>query len=224
MLPMSRGVAWNSFLALVPLAAAYAIATASRRVERSGRRAARLWLLPLGLVWLIFLPNTCYLMTEWRHFLFDPRFKAAREVVDPNSLGVVWVAFQAFCFLAYSGFGVLCFVLAIRPVGEVLRRWGLRPAWLAVPFFFATSLGVYLGLILRLNSWDLAVRPRYVVETAAWAVGNPPLLAVMIGFSLLLWVVYVAVDVWLAGLNARVSRMRTARLPLNSEKYRIVPR
>lgn len=224
MIGMLRGVFWNAFLALIPLAAGYGLDLASRRVDRSDGRLARLALGPLVLVWLAFLPNTCYLMTEWRHFLFDRRFVASRAAIDPNSIAVVRVAIQAACFLLYSGFGVACFALSIRPVGEALRRLRVNVAWLAAPFFFLTSLGVYLGLIVRLNSWDLVLRPRHVAQIAAGAMANPPLMVVMIGFALLLWLVYLAVDVWLVGFSARLARLRVMRLPLTSEKYRLVPR
>ena len=224
MFVMIRGASWNAFLALIPLVAAYAMALVARRAEKSGGRRSGLAIAVLGLVWLAFLPNTCYLMTEWRHFLFDARFKDAREAVDPNSLDVLRIALHAACFGLYSGFGVICFAMAIRPVGDVLRRRGLRPSRWAAPFFLATSLGVYLGLIARLNSWDLALRPAYVARVAAGAMLRPSLLAVVVAFAGLLWVAYLAVDVWIAGLNARMARSRMIRLPLHAEKYRIVPR
>ena len=73
-------------LAFVPVALAFGIAHGLRRdilrrdilrrdiLRRDILTARRirweLWL-PLLLVWLLFLPNTCYLLTEWRHYLCD---------------------------------------------------------------------------------------------------------------------------------------------------------
>jgi len=221
---MILGATWNAFLALIPLVAALILERVSFRFDRSSPRTSRLWLIPLGIVWLAFLPNTCYLMTEWRHFLFDAKFKAVRESVDPNSTAVLKVALHAACFLLYSGFGVICFVLAVRPVSELFRRWGLRPSRLAVPFFFATSLGVYLGLIVRLNSWDLAVRPGYVLRIALGTLVNPPLLVVLVGFAVVLWLMYLVMDIWMTGLEVKIRKTRASQVDLNSEKYRIVPR
>ncbi|UQE76924.1 DUF1361 domain-containing protein [Gordonia sp. PP30] len=65
----SRFLIWNLFLAWIPLAFALAFAVVRRRI----------WLLPLGLLWLAFLPNAPYLITDlvhlregydlWRHVL-----------------------------------------------------------------------------------------------------------------------------------------------------------
>ena len=57
-------VLWNLFLAVVPVLLAFAIARGVRR-ERAAGGAVR-WLLwgPLALLWLLFLPNSCELLTE----------------------------------------------------------------------------------------------------------------------------------------------------------------
>ncbi len=218
------GIGWNALLAMIPLVAAVLLDRISRRFDSASPRPSRLWMLPLGIVWLAFLPNTCYLMTEWRHFLFDERFVAARQSVDPNSIAVIRVVIHAACFLLYSGFGVVCFVMAIRPVSDMLARWGMRPYRLAVPFFLATSLGVYLGLIVRLNTWDLATRPGYVCKVALGAILNPRLMTIVIAYAIVLWLTYLATDVWLAGLSYRLRRPGNLKVGLNAEKYRIVPR
>jgi uncharacterized membrane protein len=74
-----------------------------------------------------------------------------------------------------------------------------------VPFFLLTSVGVYPGLILRLNSWDLADRPGYVWESWLQSVENPTVLKVVIVFAVLLWLLYWIGDVWVDGFRARVA-------------------
>ncbi len=64
----TRFLIWNLILAWIPMCAALAFAT-----------ARRIWLIPLGLLWLVFLPNSPYLVTDlvhlgdgvelWRHVL-----------------------------------------------------------------------------------------------------------------------------------------------------------
>src|SRR5688572_23652363 len=53
---------WNLFLAWVPMVLAGVI----WRVHRAGRKSLPV-LLPLGLLWLLFLPNAPYLLTEFIH-------------------------------------------------------------------------------------------------------------------------------------------------------------
>ena len=74
---------------------------------------------------------------------------------------------------------------------------------LAIPFFLLVSLGVYLGLIVRLNSWDLLSRPRYVADIALDAFTRPLLLKAIFVLAAFLWVLYVTVDIWLDGFQAR---------------------
>jgi uncharacterized membrane protein len=197
---------WNLFLAIVPVVAAYALAAVARRARIERRPVTAILAIPLGLVWLAFLPNTCYLMTEWRHFLFHPHFQAVRSATNPNDLGALRVVKQAAFFAAYSGFGVASFALAIRPVAQMLRNLEIRPWTFAVPFFVTVSLGVYIGLILRLNSWDLALRPRYVVILAASAMLRPALLAVILGYAAVLGLAYLFCDIWIEGLRIRLHR------------------
>ncbi len=136
---LSTWTLWNLFLAAIPVFMAQALAEAIRRARLEHRRSAYAAIVPLGLAWLAFLPNSCYLMTEWRHFLFNPYFQAVRDETNPNNLSALRVAKQAAFFVAYSGFGLACFALAIRPVGRSLDRWGIHPAKVAVPFFVLVS-------------------------------------------------------------------------------------
>ena len=195
---------WNLFLAAIPVFAAYGLVRVDRSVNGRRRNVS---LCLIGAVWMAFLPNSCYLMTEWRHFLFHPHFQAIRDVTNPNDLSVLRVLKQASFFVAYSGFGVLCFTLAIRPVSGLIERRGWRPLLLAIPFFFAVSLGVYLGLILRLNSWDLVTNPLGVVAASLRAILNPVLLLVMIAFAGFLAMLYVVCDIWFEGLAFRLSKV-----------------
>ncbi|MDB5350402.1 MAG: putative rane protein [Planctomycetota bacterium] len=208
---LSTWTLWNLFLAAVPVLLAQALARTARwaRVER--RRLALAAIVPLGLLWLAFLPNACYLMTEWRHFLFNPHFQAVRETTNPNDLSALRVAKQAAFLLAYSGFGMACFALSIRPIVRALKCWSIRPVRVAVPFFVLVSLGVYLGLIVRLNSWDLALRPTYVAFLALRALVHPTLLAVILGYAAVLAASYVFCDIWIDGLKLRMHRLRWAR-------------
>src|SRR5687767_11507135 len=52
---------WNLFLAWIPLLAAVGVYDAARR----GAKPARL--LPLAAIWLLFLPNAPYLLTDYVH-------------------------------------------------------------------------------------------------------------------------------------------------------------
>jgi len=210
---MLGGVSWNLLLAVVPVALAYTIAWGMGK-RGASRRIPLMLNLVLGAAWLAFLPNTCYLLTEWRHLVFDRRWDAqlasgAGYQAEMLSLAK-WVAF----YLLYSGTGVLLFTLAIRPIARALRSSGrpsLLVALVAPAFFFLVSLGVYMGLIVRLNSWDLITRPASVWTTLQDALTNNRLLGVIAIFALLLWVLYVLVDIWVDAVAARFRKPAPAR-------------
>ena len=200
---------WNMFLSFLPVAAGYLLEAGVRRYP-PGRREGRkglwiVWLL-LGGFWLAFLPNSCYLMTEWRHLLLDDVYIAMRSpgMAGPFALRVA--ALQGMIFLLYSAFGVICFGLAIRPIHRLLRQTRLPLFLPAALFFFLNSLGVYLGLILRLNSWNIVNHPARVLRDARSAVSEPSLLAFILGYAVLLWLLYVAIDIWADGFAQRFHR------------------
>lgn len=199
----NRFLLLNLFLAMIPVLAAYVLVRVDRL--KVGRRRT-VWLVILGTIWMAFLPNSCYLMTEWRHFLFNLYFQAVRDVTNPNDLSVLRVTKQAGFFLGYSGFGMLCFYLAIRPVAKLLKAHDFPVNRLGIPFFFLVSLGVYLGLILRLNSWDLLTHPWYVVHASILAMTNFALLCVISAFAGVLGLLFVVCDIWFDGLTLRLSR------------------
>lgn len=207
-----RWLCWNLFLAVVPVIAGGFLAAGLKTLRAKtgawkSQPGAWLGIMPAALVWFFFLPNTCYLLTEWRHFLFDAGPVALREGVAENPILKLAVAEQGLFFVTYSAVGVLCYALSIRLVAQALRHLRVPLLPLAAPFYLLMSLGVYMGLIVRLNSWDIVTRPGYVSSIAWRAVTSPLLLAVIIGFAALLWILYEIVDIWLEGVEWRLHRI-----------------
>jgi uncharacterized membrane protein len=151
---------WNLVLAWVPLVAALAL---------DDLRGAALWLqAPLLALWLAFFPNAPYLLTDLIHF-GHPHGNL------PSALAVAILALAAVAGLVI-GFSSL--TLVERGLRD---RFGVRPA-LAVSLLslVAASAGIYLGRVLRLNSWDLLARPREVlhaIEETLLSPGAHPLAA-----------------------------------------------
>lgn len=197
-------IVWNIFLAVIPVVIGYAIGIGAQAMTAKRHRVPWLaWALPM-VVWFAFIPNTCYLITEWRHFLFDPSLAPIRDWAEVSRLGQLEVARWGLWYLIYSGAGVLCFGLAIRPIAHLIQRAGWSSALLGVPFFLLTSLGVYMGLIERLNSWDVMRSPHRVLDVAVHALTTPLLLRIVVVFAVLLWLLYLIVDIWVDGFMARV--------------------
>jgi uncharacterized membrane protein len=198
---------WNLFLAAIPVGLAYLWTSCVQRYSLK-RKAGVPWFFwtPLILLWLAFLPNTCYLLTEWRHFLFDADFVELRGAAAGSRVLMLDVARQGLFFLLYSGFGILCFLFAIRPVELLLQKTTISKAVWMTPLFLLTSLGVYLGLILRFNSWDLITRPARIGHIILSTLSNPLLIKTILIFAVLLWLAYEIANIWADGLALRIKR------------------
>jgi uncharacterized membrane protein len=201
--------AWDVFLALVPVALAYLLVWLVQRQRRQPTVAQGLAAAATGVAWLAFLPNACYLLTEWRHFLGrlseQDLYGLYRATGDREPL--LHLLAYALFFTAFSGAGVLAFAAAIRPV-ERLVRGRLAAPWLWTSAFFGLmALGVYLGLVLRFNSWDLLHRPGAIAAAALSAVASTKL-SLIAGFAAFLWLVYRATDLFYDGLALRLAERR----------------
>lgn len=173
--PMFSFMAWNLFLAWCPVV----FAVIGLGLHRLG--VPFVLLAPVLLGWLLFLPNSPYLVTDLIHVRIS---REDLRVLDRAMLG----AFAA------SGVALGCGALLI--VHIILReRFGNVLAWLGISgACFASGAGIYLGRVLRLNSWDAITDPllvpRIMVSRLQDPLGNPALFAVVAGFAALLLVAY----------------------------------
>jgi uncharacterized membrane protein len=199
-------ILWNLFLAGIPVVLGYAIGVLGR--EATTYRRSWLWLLlaPVIVTWLIFLPNSCYLFTEPRHFFRAVERYGLWTRARHDPAAAMGLGLRAGVALLYSAAGALTFALAIRPVKAWIRSLGVPTAWGTPPFFMLVSLGVYLGLVVRFNSWDLITRPGDVLVTVAGVTDRPLLLATIIMFGLFLWLAYEVNDIWIDGFALRWAR------------------
>lgn len=136
---------WNLALAWVP----YLAALRAEHLQRTGARRWQVW--AWLLMWLAFLPNAPYIITDFIHFKHRP----------PVPLWVdLTLLFAAACT------GLVLGLLALHEVHRVLRRW-VWGAWSHVCILFSIGLsgfGVWLGRFQRWNSWDLVTRPLALLQ------------------------------------------------------------
>ena len=135
-------IAWDLFLAWVPLAAAVWL----EWHHRSHRQRNWLLLGALGILWLLFFPNAPYLVTEFVHL-------GAPEESDP----IWWCDLVVILLIAWNG--VLLGFASLYLVQLVVREHlGQAGSWLVAAGCLAlASLGISIGRFERLNSWDTLV-------------------------------------------------------------------
>lgn len=135
---------WNMILALIAYDSAVLTVIFNKQK----------WLYPLLLmVWLVFYPNTFYMLTDLVHMTW-----VGDALWNPVSMRL----FMA--FVPSILFGVYCGVESWNILRE---RWKLT-WWIdmlvVAALSYLSSLAIYIGRYDRLNSWDLVTRPQLVVQ------------------------------------------------------------
>jgi uncharacterized membrane protein len=171
---------WNLSLAWVPFLAALRLEFVEQR--KKGWLPILVWLC----IWLAFLPNAPYIITDLVHL-------KQRAPVP------FW--YDLVLFYTTASTGLALGLVSIRIVQELIaRRFNPAAGWLSV--LAATGLsgfGVWMGRFLRWNSWDIIADPvgllRDVLHTLSHkaglvqAIGVSGLLAgvLLVGYAML-WV------------------------------------
>ena len=168
-------LAWNLVLAAIPLVLALTIEAASAL----GGGAA---VLALTLLWILFLPNAPYLIT-------DPFFHLGRDPALP-----LW--FDVLLFAAFAATGLAFGLVSVHRLhGLARRRLGPATVWAIIATVLAaSSFGIFLGRFDQLNSWDLLRRPFGVGSDLVSHMAPLPAAEFTAGFTLFLLIAYAAFD------------------------------
>lgn len=147
---------WNLFLAWIPLVFAFIAAHAWHRSQ-----SAKNWQATLsGLGWILFFPNSSYILTDIIH-LVGPLHRH------------FWVDLVLILTCAFTGL-MVGFVSLFLMHSLVRRTVGGFLAWVFIAgAAILSGAGVYVGRFLRFNSWDVFVKPVTVLESVASWVSNP---------------------------------------------------
>jgi uncharacterized membrane protein len=132
---------WNLFLAWLPVIFVGWLLGVLRRWPWLNWRPVLLTIL-----WLGFLPNSFYLLTDFIHLQQDVRADILYDTIMLESFVI-------------SGF-LLGYLSLYLVHGALLKRVQARTAgWLVGLTILLCSFAIYLGRDLRLNSWDILVNP-----------------------------------------------------------------
>lgn len=114
-------------------------------------------------LFVLFLPNGPYVVTDLVHLRSD--------VVQTSSDAAVYAGILPL-YVVFIGLGFASYALALHEVGAYLRRVG-RSSWVRraeLTLHGLCAVGVLLGRVARLNSWDTFASPG---ATAARALETP---------------------------------------------------
>ena len=133
---------WNLLLAYVPYYISTKIVRWNERMSKGVKTAVLIG-------WLLFIPNSFYILTDLYHLADNHR----------NSRVPEW--YDLVLILCFAWNGLLLGVISTRQVEKLLipdATWKGRWVFL-YPIMWLNALGVYIGRYLRYNSWDIIANP-----------------------------------------------------------------
>jgi uncharacterized membrane protein len=183
----------NLFLAAIPLF----LSTMLRITERRQLH----WTIKAGLfvLWLLFLPNAPYILTDILH-------------LTRASHAPAW--YDLALLLSCSGTGLLMGYLSLVDMQEIVaRNFNAAIGWI----FALVSLGlsgfaIYLGRFLRWNSWDVIITPTRLFQIAGGILhpfSNSRALSVSLVFGIILMLGYISVRILFARPGNQSQELRS---------------
>lgn len=145
---------WNLFLALLPYLITRAAIRRPQWIESHTKFAV------LFTVWLLFLPNSFYIITDLFH-------------LQMRSEVPLWYDLALIFSFAWNG--ILLGAVSIRQVEKMLTvKWPFLQEWQFVyPVMLLNAFGVYIGRYLRYNSWDVIADPFQLTEDILYLLVHP---------------------------------------------------
>ncbi|MBI4089700.1 MAG: DUF1361 domain-containing protein [Candidatus Levybacteria bacterium] len=165
---------FNSFLALVAVLFGWLM-------NKADSVFAKTW---TGFIWLIFLPNTLYILTDVSHLFEDwPRV---------NNLFRMILILQ---YTLFSIFGIITFMLAVYFFQKTLERKNKKRiktlTFVAiVALNFLVGFGVVLGGVERTNSWHIFTNPIRVINDVFYVIFSIELVILSLGVGILANIIY----------------------------------
>ena len=138
--PLFGGLIWNLALAWIPFVLAIVI------YDRHRAGVRPLSLLPLAGLWLLFLPNAPYIVTDFKHLVQGP--------LVPLWVDVVVIAAPAWTGMLLGFLSLYLVQAVVRQLASPTVAWTVAGVVLGL-----TAFGIYLGRVLRWNSWDVLADP-----------------------------------------------------------------
>ncbi len=138
---------WNLFLALIPYLVSY-------QLEKRPSWLESRWPFAVCFVaWLLFLPNSFYIITDLFHLKSYPGSSRWYDLV---------------LIFSFAWNGLLLGILSLRQMERIVVNTFLRgnEFLFLVPVMLLNGWGIYIGRVMRYNSWDVVVNPLDLLQDA----------------------------------------------------------
>jgi uncharacterized membrane protein len=129
-------------------------------------------------VFVLFLPNAPYVLSDVIHLFDDIRMAPS----DLHVLGLYLPLYVTFFALGFSAY-----VAALDLARRYLRGEAPSVRWLPIEgaLHLACAVGIYLGRVMRLNSWEVFTRPHAVLAAIDDVTGLFAVTVILLTFAAL---------------------------------------
>ncbi|MFH1413069.1 MAG: DUF1361 domain-containing protein [bacterium] len=175
---------WNLFLFLIPWLLCNSLFKYWKKTKFK-KWHNKIIAIAIAFVWLLFLPNTAYVITEIRHIAGACPIASFHNVC----LDSAWMIIFLF---TYGILGWIAFVYLIKQMHSLIAKiWNNRIAFIYLIIIIPiTALGVLLGLLDRWNSWELLTTPLPLFKTLLLYITDPVYFLNWLIFSGFLYILY----------------------------------
>lgn len=162
---------WNLFLAAIP----YLISQTMK--NHIWLQSSRIICFLCLVVWLLFLPNCPYMITDIIH-------------LQNSNTNLAW--YDLFLVFVFALNGLLLGLLSMFDVFQIIAfRYSKKVAFISMlKISLLTGYGIYLGRILRFNSWDILTKPNYLMQQILQSVHDPKAYLMTFAFGGLLFILF----------------------------------
>ncbi|WP_394799703.1 DUF1361 domain-containing protein [Flavobacterium amniphilum] len=132
---------WNLFLAGIP----YVLLLAARKYNQDKQIGFKIGFSLF--IWLLFLPNSFYIVTDLVH-------------LTKSDQSTIWLDILILCSFSITGF--FMGILSILEFEKIIKHFFTpKITIMIIPgICFLCGFGIYLGRVLRYNSWDILSNPQ----------------------------------------------------------------
>ena len=177
-------IVWNLFLVTIP----WFLCGGLQQYWRATKFKAwyhKLGALFLAGLWLLFIPNTAYIITDVRHVV------SACSVISEHHV-CLQDAWTIVVFFTYAILGWLAFVWLLKQMRQLIKKiWDEQVAQIYIGVIIPLiALGVLLVLLNRWNSWEIFIHPWLFLQTLSLYFSQPAYLGNWLIFSLFLYRIF----------------------------------
>ena len=150
---MFLSLIWNLFLGFIPYAITRFLKGHPGWVESRWKFAITF------IVWLLFIPNSFYIITDLFH-------------LEERYIIPLW--FDLALIFSFAWNGLLLGILSLRQMEKIWEAiWKLNEVFFIYPIMWLNALGIFIGRYLRYNSWDVVSNPLGLFDDIVYLVIHP---------------------------------------------------